>query len=98
MVLNVGDSAPDFELADTDLKMRKMSEFLDKKVVLSFIVAASSPVCETELCTFRDSGMIFQILVHMLLQLVMMVHLQTRHLLRKTTLPFQYLVIITVKP
>ena len=28
---------------------------LDKKVVLSFIVAASSPVCETELCTFRDS-------------------------------------------
>ena len=55
MVLNVGDSAPDFELADTDLKMRKLSEFLDKKVVLSFIVAASSPVCETELCTFRDS-------------------------------------------
>jgi len=55
MVLNVGDSAPDFELADTDLKMRMLSEFLDKKVVLSFIVAASSPVCETELCTFRDS-------------------------------------------
>ena len=55
MVLNVGDSAPDFELADTDLKMRKLNEFLDKKVVLSFIVAASSPVCETELCTFRDS-------------------------------------------
>jgi len=55
MVLNVGDSAPDFELADIDLKMRKLSEFLDKKVVLSFIVAASSPVCETELCTFRDS-------------------------------------------
>ena len=55
MVLNVGDSAPNFELADTDLKMRKLNEFLDKKVVLSFIVAASSPVCETELCTFRDS-------------------------------------------
>jgi len=55
LVLNVGDSAPDFELADTDLIMRKLSEFLDKKVVLSFIVAASSPVCETELCTFRDS-------------------------------------------
>ena len=55
MVLNVGDSAPGFELTDTDLKMRKLSEFLDKKVVLSFIVAASSPVCEVELCTFRDS-------------------------------------------
>ena len=55
MVLNVGDSAPDFELADPDLKMRTLKEFLDKKLVLSFIVAASSPVCETELCTFRDS-------------------------------------------
>ena len=55
MVLNTGDTAPDFELADTDLKMRKLTEFKGKKVVLSFIVAASSPVCETELCTFRDS-------------------------------------------
>ena len=55
MVLNVGDSAPDFELADPDLKMRTLNEFRGKKVVLSFIVAASSPVCETELCTFRDS-------------------------------------------
>jgi len=27
MVFNVGDAAPDFELADTDLKMRKLSEF-----------------------------------------------------------------------
>ena len=55
MVLNVGDSAPDFELADPDLKMRTLNELGGKKVVLSFIVAASSPVCETELCTFRDS-------------------------------------------
>ena len=55
MVLNVGDSAPDFELTDPDMKMRTLDEFRGKKVVLSFIVAASSPVCETELCTFRDS-------------------------------------------
>ena len=55
MALNVGDVAPSFELADTELKMRKMDEFKGKKIVLSFIVAASSPVCETELCTFRDS-------------------------------------------
>ncbi|SVD27787.1 uncharacterized protein METZ01_LOCUS380641, partial [marine metagenome] len=47
MVLNTGDTAPDFELADTDLKMRTLNEFRTKKVVLSFIVAASSPVCET---------------------------------------------------
>lgn len=55
MALNVGDKAPEFELPDTDLKLRNLDEFKGKKIVLSFIVAASSPVCETELCTFRDS-------------------------------------------
>lgn len=55
MTLNVGDQAPNFELVDTDLKMRTLDEFKGKKIILSFFVAASSPVCETELCTFRDS-------------------------------------------
>ncbi|MDX1595823.1 MAG: peroxiredoxin [Nitrosopumilaceae archaeon] len=55
MMVNVGDKAPDFELIDTELKPRKLDEFKGKKTVLSFFVAASSPVCETELCTFRDS-------------------------------------------
>ena len=55
MALNVGDIAPNFELPDTELKMRTMEEFKGGKIVLSFIVAASSPVCEVELCTFRDS-------------------------------------------
>ena len=55
MVLNIGDLDLNFELADTELKMRTLEEFKGKKIVLSFIVAASSPVCEVELCTFRDS-------------------------------------------
>ena len=55
MALNIGDIAPDFELPDTELKLRTLDEFKGKKIVLSFIVAASSPVCEAELCTFRDS-------------------------------------------
>ena len=55
MTLNIGDVAPSFELPDTELKMRTLDEFKGKKIVLSFFVAASSPVCETELCTFRDS-------------------------------------------
>lgn len=54
MAVNIGDKAPEFELVDTDLKMRKLSEFKGKKVVLSFFVAASSPVCTTEMCTFKD--------------------------------------------
>ena len=55
MTLNIGDMAPGFELPDTELKMRNLDEFREGKIVLSFIVAASSPVCETELCSFRDS-------------------------------------------
>src|SRR5210317_1929656 len=55
MSLNIGDIAPNFELPDTELKMRTLDEFKGKKIVLSFIVAASSPVCENELCTLRDS-------------------------------------------
>lgn len=54
MAVNVGDKAPEFELVDTDLKTRKLSDFKGKKVVLSFFVAASSPVCTNEMCTFRD--------------------------------------------
>lgn len=55
MSLNVGDMAPNFELPDTELKLRTLDEFKGEKIVLSFFVAASSPVCENELCTFRDS-------------------------------------------
>ncbi|MDH3677221.1 MAG: redoxin domain-containing protein [Nitrosopumilus sp.] len=55
MSLNIGDMAPNFELPDTELKMRTLDEFKGKKIVLSFFVAAGSNVCENELCTFRDS-------------------------------------------
>ena len=55
MSLNIGDTAPKFELPDIELKLRTLDEFKGGKIVLSFIVAASSPVCEVELCTFRDS-------------------------------------------
>ncbi len=55
MSLSIGDTAPGFELPDTELKLRTLDEFKGGKIVLSFIVAASSPVCEMELCTFRDS-------------------------------------------
>src|SRR5690348_18494719 len=53
-MVNVGQKAPPFTLVDTELKMRSLDEFKGKKVVLSFFVAASSPVCTKEMCTFRD--------------------------------------------
>ncbi len=55
MTLNVGDEAPNFELVDTEIKMRTLDEFKGKKIILSFLVAASSPVCTKEVCSFRDS-------------------------------------------
>ncbi len=55
MVLSVGQKAPDFELPDQNLKVRKLSEFFGKKIVLAFFPGAYTSVCTTEMCTFRDS-------------------------------------------
>lgn len=54
-MVNVGEIAPTFELPDITLKMKNLSEYKGKKIILTFFVAASSPVCEVELCSFRDS-------------------------------------------
>ncbi len=54
-VPNIGDMAPDFELPDPDMKLRKLSEFYGKKTILAFFAAAESPVCTAEMCALRDS-------------------------------------------
>lgn len=51
----VGKKAPDFTLFDTNIKQRKLSEFLGKKLVLAFFPGAFTSVCTKEMCTFRDS-------------------------------------------
>jgi len=53
--IQIGDSAPDFTLPDTDLKLRNLKEFLGKKVVLAFFVGAFTSTCTKEMCEFRDS-------------------------------------------
>ena len=53
-ILNIGDEAPDFELADINMKMHKLSDYTGRRI-LSFFPAAESPVCTTEMCSFRDS-------------------------------------------
>jgi len=52
---NVGQKAPDFTLPDTDLKPRRLREFLNKNVVLAFYPGAFTTVCTKEMCTLRDS-------------------------------------------
>jgi len=53
--IDVGQKAPDFTLLDTNLKPRKLTEFLNKNVVLAFYPGAFTAVCTKEMCTFRDS-------------------------------------------
>jgi len=54
VTVKVGDRAPDFELFDQDRKLRRLSEFKGKKVVLAFFPGAFTSVCTKEMCTFRD--------------------------------------------
>jgi glutaredoxin-dependent peroxiredoxin len=55
-MLRVGDRAPQFSLYDTDLKQRKLSEFLTRgqKTVFAFYPGAFTGVCTKEMCEFRD--------------------------------------------
>jgi len=53
--IDVGQNAPDFTLLDTELKPRRLSDLIEKNVVLAFYPGAFTSVCTKEMCTFRDS-------------------------------------------
>ena len=53
--IEIGQDAPDFELPDTDMNTRKLSDYRGKSLILAFFPAAESPVCTLEMCKFRDS-------------------------------------------
>jgi peroxiredoxin len=55
MSLKVGELAPDFKLADTEKKIRSLSEFRGKKLVLAFFPGAFTGTCTKEMCAFQDS-------------------------------------------
>ena len=56
MSVDVGSKAPDFTLMDQDRKPVTLSAALATgPVILAFFPAAFSSVCQTEMCTFRDS-------------------------------------------
>ena len=54
MPLQEGIMAPDFSLMDQDGKVRKISDYLGKPVVLYFYPKDDTPGCTTEACNFRD--------------------------------------------
>jgi peroxiredoxin Q/BCP len=54
-MLNEGDTAPDFELKDTDGNTVRLTGFRGKKVVLYFYPKDDTPGCTIEACGFRDN-------------------------------------------
>ncbi len=53
--MDVGDTAPDFELPEENGKPRRLSDLLaEGPVVLFFYPAAMTPGCTAESCHFRD--------------------------------------------
>jgi thioredoxin-dependent peroxiredoxin len=53
--LSVGEIAPDFSLPDQDNKIRTLSEFRGKYVVLYFYPKDNTPGCTKQACSLRDN-------------------------------------------
>lgn len=54
-MLEVGDTAPDFQLLGTDVRSYRLSEFTaDGPVILRFYPGDFSAICGDKLCEFRD--------------------------------------------
>jgi mycoredoxin-dependent peroxiredoxin len=61
MAVQVGSTAPDFTLPDSNRELVSLSDFRGRRAVLVvFYPFAFSAVCTTELCSIRDELSIFQ--------------------------------------
>jgi peroxiredoxin Q/BCP len=56
----VGDSAPDFALADQQGEMIELSRFRGRTVILYFYPRDHTVVCTTQACDFRDNYEVFR--------------------------------------
>ncbi len=55
MAVQPGQEAPGFTLVDGAGDKVSLSDYAGKNVVIAFFPAVFSGVCDTEMCTFRDS-------------------------------------------
>lgn len=53
-MLQIGDTAPDFELLTDESKSMKLSDLRGRHVVLFFYPKADTPGCTKQACGFRD--------------------------------------------
>jgi len=59
-LIAVGQSAPEFELADQDGQLHSLEDYRDQWVVLYFYPKDETPGCTTEACEFRDNIFAFK--------------------------------------
>ena len=52
--LKIGDKVPNFSVTDQDGNTITMQDYQDKKVIVFFYPAASTPGCTAEACNLRD--------------------------------------------
>jgi len=60
MPIKEGILAPDFELPDQDGKLRKLSDYRGKPMVLYFYPKDDTPGCTAEACSFRDDYHLYE--------------------------------------
>lgn len=54
--VDVGDTAPDFELPGTGGKTYKLSDYRGRKLVLAFYPGDFTAVCTKQFCSYRDQS------------------------------------------
>ncbi|HEX7058970.1 MAG TPA: peroxiredoxin [Solirubrobacterales bacterium] len=54
--VDVGDTAPDFELLGTGDKTYRLSNYRGGKVILAFYPGDFTAVCTKQFCSYRDQG------------------------------------------
>jgi len=54
-MLNIGNTAPDFELLSDEGNKVRLTDFRGQRVVIFFYPKADTPGCTTQACGFRDN-------------------------------------------
>jgi thioredoxin-dependent peroxiredoxin len=54
--VDVGDTAPDFELPGTGGKTYRLSDYRGRNVVLAFYPGDETTVCTAQFCSYRDNS------------------------------------------
>jgi peroxiredoxin Q/BCP len=54
--VDVGDSAPEFELPGTGGRTYRLADYRGRKVILAFYPGDFTTVCTKQFCSYRDQG------------------------------------------